>query len=183
MHLKQFHDLQRSARKRRRRAGTHQILNLTLKHGVHADDEGSGWTQHLQQPWGQDRDVGVAANHTQWAQIDFRETGKEEQMHDCIVKELVFASTVPFPWLQLIVESLQRKALRNVVATAKKCQWGGWQTFKYPILGADFHSGCYTAEEACFNHDGESCARLQDHYADDFISCAISTCTSTSCKT
>lgn len=29
---------------------THQILNLTLEHGVHADDEGSGRAQHLQQP-------------------------------------------------------------------------------------------------------------------------------------
>lgn len=38
---------------------THQILDFTLKHGVHSDDEGSGRAQHLQQPRRQNRDVWV----------------------------------------------------------------------------------------------------------------------------
>lgn len=64
---------------------THQILNFTLKHGVHSDDEGSGRAQHLQQPWGQNGDVWVAAHmwgHEQWTHIirynQTRKTDKEE---------------------------------------------------------------------------------------------------------
>lgn len=56
---------------------THQILNFTLKHGVHSDDEGSGRAQHLQQPWGQDRDVWVAEHrrgHNSWSRKKIRGT-------------------------------------------------------------------------------------------------------------
>lgn len=106
----QIHDLMPSARKRRRHAGTHQILNLTLKHGVHANDEGSGRTQHLQQPWGQNRDVRVAAHHTQWAELILE---KQARMSKCMTasSKSLFSSTAHYLdciWLwNLFKESLK----------------------------------------------------------------------------